>query len=67
MNVGWGNGKSADESVSGIIADAVLVSVMADAVLLDPAGFSVLLAQPVWLVQPLLWNGPILDGLVLIP
>jgi hypothetical protein len=67
VNIGWGNGVSADEAVSGVNADAVLVPVVADAVLFDPSSVKIFLPQALWLVGPSIWQLPALDGFVLRP
>jgi hypothetical protein len=67
VDVGWGNGEPADETMLGINADAVLVSVVSDAVLYHPTSVKILLAQPLWLVAPPFWQRASFDALVLLP
>ena len=49
-----------------IYTDTVFVAVVIDAVLLCPPSISILLLQPFWLFQPLFWDTPLFDGLVLL-
>ena len=50
-----------------IYTDTVFVAVVIDAALLSPPSISILLLQPIWLFQPLFWDTPLFDGLVLLP
>ncbi len=49
-----------------IYTDTVFVAIVIDADLLCPPGISILLLQPFWLFQPLFWDTPLFDGLVLL-
>jgi len=50
-----------------IYTDTVFVAVVIDAVLFCPLSISIPLLQPFWLFQPLFWDPPLFDGLVLLP
>ena len=55
-----------DEAMHNIYTDTVFVAAVIDAVLLCPPSISILLLQPFWLFQPLFWDTPLFDGLVLL-
>ena len=55
-----------DDAMLNIYTDTVFVAVVIDAVLLCLLSIRILLLQPFWLFQPLFWDTPLLDGLVLL-
>ena len=57
---------SSDESMLNIYTNTVFVTVVIDAVLLCPPSISIPLLQAFWLFQPLFWDTPLFDGLVLL-
>ena len=55
-----------DEALLNIYTDTVFVTAVINAVLVCPHSISILLLQPFWVFQPLFWDTPLLDGLVLL-
>ena len=66
MNTRRRNDVPPDEAMLNIYTDTVSVAVVIDAVLLCPPSISILLLQPFWLFQPLFWDTPLFDDLILL-